>query len=160
MLNAQVGRELAASQQYLAAAIYFADKGLDKWADVFYRQSEEERFHALKIVKFLVEVGAETTVPEAPAASPTMFESPLDVTSKALAWEREVTQNFRDMAKAAMEEPDPVCRPILDWFLTEQVEEESTMDKLTQILESGLNPFMAEQVLDEATAEVGGGDEA
>jgi ferritin len=156
LLNEQIGHELGASHQYLAAAVFFADKGLDKWADVFYRQSDEERTHALKIIHFLNEVGVEVELAAIEAADPKSFTSELDVVQKSLAWERTVTQQFRAMAKLAQDEPDPVGGQFLIWFLNEQIEEENTMDKLAKILESGLNPFMAETLLADATAEVGG----
>lgn len=78
MLNEQVGHELAAHHVYLGMAAYFGQKNLDKWADIFHKQSIEERGHALKIVQFLVDVDAQTEVPAVPAATVT-YKSALDV---------------------------------------------------------------------------------
>ncbi len=147
LLHEQVGHELGASHQYLATAVFFADRGLDGWADAFYRQSDEERDHAMKIIKFLVEVGVNFTMPAIVEADPADISSPLEACQKALGWEQTVTQQFRTMAKIATEEGDHVSTQFLQWFLNEQIEEENTMDRYIKILESGLNPFQAEPLL-------------
>jgi len=153
LLQEQIGHEFGASQQYLATAAYFGEQGLDGWADEFYRQSEEEREHGMKIIKFLVDVGAEFTIPAIAAARPSGIESPLDACQKALKGERAVTDQFSTMAREAIAEGDHVSGQFLDWFLNEQVEEESTMDRYVKLLETGINPFQAEPLLGDPHAD-------
>lgn len=152
LLHEQVGHELGASQAYLATAVYFAQKSLDGWADVFYKQSEEERAHAMKIIHFLVEVNAPFALPAIAEANPTKHSSEIAAVESALEQEKTVTRQFQHMAKVAHEEGDHIGGEFLQWFLVEQIEEEATMDKLREMLASGLNPFLAEPLLVAATA--------
>ncbi len=147
LLHEQVGHELYASHQYLAIAAYFGEQSLDGWADFYYRQSDEERGHALKIARFLVEVGAKFTLPALPECVPDEIQSPLDAARKSLNQERGVTQQFKSMNQVAHEDNDAVSIQFLAWFLNEQVEEENSMDRIVKILESGLNPFLAESLV-------------
>lgn len=147
LLEAQVGHELEASHRYLGMAVYFAHQNLDGWAEWFYRQSEEERGHALRIIRFLVDVGAEFNLP-AIAEVKTQFESPLEAVQKALAWEQQVTKQFHQMAQTALAQNDFTSFQFIQWFLEEQVEEEASMEKLVSIIQSGINLFQAESLLE------------
>jgi ferritin len=146
-LGEQIGHELGAHQQYLAIGTYFAQQSLDKWAGLFYRQAAEEKEHALKIVKFLVETGEALEFPAIAAAS-TRFKSPASAVAQALKWERTVTEQFQAMAKVALAEGDFVGFQFLQWFLEEQVEEVSSMEKYLALVESGINLFQAEELLE------------
>lgn len=146
-LKEQIGHELGAHQQYLAIGTYFAQQNLDKWAALFYKQAAEEKEHALKIVRFLTDVGEVATFPAIPAAS-TGFKSAADAISQALKWERTVTEQFQTMAKIALAESDFVGFQFLQWFLEEQVEEVSSMEKYLALVESGINLFQAEALLE------------
>lgn len=145
-LHAQVGNELAASHQYLAVAVYFANLSLDGWADFFYAQSDEEREHGMKIVKFLVEVDAEFTLPALAEAKP-KFKSPLAVLEGCLKQEQAVTQSFKDMAAGALKDGDYVGFQFLQWFIEEQVEEESLFRGLIDLVKSDINLFQAQALL-------------
>ena len=70
-LNDQIGRELAASQQYVAIAVYYDAETLPQLAQHFYRQAVEERNHAMMIVQYLLDAGEDVVVPgvEAPQTS-------------------------------------------------------------------------------------------
>lgn len=140
LLHEQIGHELGASQAYLAAAVYFARQGLDGWADAFYKQSDEERGHALKIVRFLVDVGADFDFPALPVSKPD-FKSALDVVEKSLAWEQGVTKQFHAMADAALANKDYTSFQFVQWFIEEQVEEEALMGKYADMIRSGENLF-------------------
>ncbi|ADD27682.1 ferritin [Meiothermus ruber] len=146
-LQEQVGHELGAHQQYLAIGTYFAQQNLDKWAALFYQQAAEEKEHAMKIVRFLTDVGEVVHFPAIPAAS-TGFKSAADAVAQALKWERTVTEQFQTMAKIALAEGDYVGFQFLQWFLEEQVEEVSSMEKYLALVESGINLFQAEALLE------------
>ena len=92
-LNEQIGRELAASQQYLAVAIYYDGETLPQLAGHFYRQAVEERNHALMMVRYLLDSQLPVTVPAVPA--PTMeFADPVAPVALALEQERAVTDQI------------------------------------------------------------------
>jgi ferritin len=146
-LKEQIGHELGAHQQYLAIGTYFAQQNLDRWAALFYHQAAEEKEHTLKIVRFLTDVGEVAHFPAIPAAS-TDFKSASDAVSQALQWERTVTEQFQTMARTALAEGDFVGFQFLQWFLEEQVEEVSSMEKYLALVESGINLFQAEALLE------------
>ena len=148
MLNEQVGHELAAHNYYLGMAAYFGLENHDKWAEIFHAQSLEEREHALKIVKFLVDVGAQEEIPSLPPAK-VRYGSALDVVKAALENEQKVTAQFQAMAKAALEENDFTSFQFLQWFIEEQVEEESTMERYVDLLSSEREVFKAEMIVSE-----------
>ena len=149
MLHEQVGYELLASHQYLAASLMCADLGLNKFAGFFMRQADEERGHAMKIVGFLSETRGAFIVPAVPAADPNEIKGVADAFERAYASEQKVTSQFKAMAAAADEEKDAVARQFLDWFLVEQIEEENLMDTCRKMLASGVNLFVAETLLPE-----------
>jgi ferritin len=146
MLNEQIGHELQASQQYLAISIHFHLKQLDGWGAFFRRQSDEERFHAMKIVDFLVSVDSRPIVPPTEAAT-SDFKNDLDPVKASLDWEREVTKQIHDMADQAFKDKDHTSLQFLQWFISEQIEEENLMEKLVALVKSGINMFQAEPLL-------------
>lgn len=133
LMNAQVGNELGASNQYLQIASYFDGESLSKLAKFFYDQSEEEREHAIKFVHFLMEVGAELSVPSIPAAK-TGVDSAEKAFEMSLGWEQEVTGQVNAMMDLAIQEKDYASQAFLQWFVTEQVEEVSTMEGMLDVV--------------------------
>jgi ferritin len=148
LLEAQVGNELHASNMYLAIAVWFGQQSLDKWADFFYHQSEEEREHAMKIVRFLVDVGFPFNIP-AVGASKATYKDAKAAVNAAMKNEQIVTGQFKAMAEACMKEKDFTTFQFIQWFIEEQVEEEATMQKLLDILDSTSNAREAELHLPE-----------
>src|SRR4051812_35574577 len=116
VLNEQIGREFAASQQYVAIAVSYDDETLPQLAGHFYRQAVEERNHAMMIVQYLLDAGERVTVPgvEAPQTS---FADPVAPVRLALEQERRVTDDIVSLAKLAREEGDLVGEQFLHWFL-------------------------------------------
>lgn len=132
--NEQIGRELLASHQYIAIASYFDGRALKKLAEMFFKQSEEEREHAMKFVEYLNDVGGKVEVPaiDAPKSD---FQSAEEAVKLALHWELEVTRHINDLMTMAIEQKDYAAKEFLGWFVTEQVEEVSTMQDLLQIVQ-------------------------
>lgn len=147
MLTAQISSELSAHMNYYGIAIWFRRRSLDRWARLFMAQSVEEAQHAAKIMAFLDDNDVEFDLPAIGPAS-TQFANAAACVAAAAASEAKVTGEFRAMAKAAIEEHDAVAHQFLQWFLDEQVEEESKMAKLTDLVASGINLFQAEALLD------------
>lgn len=133
-MNAQIQSEFAASAQYVAIAVYFDEEGLPELANFFYRQSMEEREHAMKFVHFLLDAGAKPIIPGLPDMR-NEFGSAADAVGFALAQEMRVTQQISDLVTIAEQENDHTSRNFLQWFVTEQVEEVSTMTQLLQTIE-------------------------
>jgi bacterioferritin B len=146
-LNQQIAREFAASQQYVAIAVYFDLETLQQLAAHFYRQAVEERNHAMIIVQYLLDAGESPVVPavEAPQAD---FADASAAVRLALEQEREVTNQIAGLAQLAREENDLVGEQFLHWFLQEQREEVASMSSLLAVIErAGDNLLLAEEYL-------------
>ena len=133
-LNAQIGRELGASQQYVAHAVYYDDLTFPRTAAFFYAQAVEERTHALMMVKFLLDADVRPLIPGV-AAPVTDFEDWVGPLGAALEQERRVTDQIAGLASIARRENDYVSEQFMQWFLKEQVEEVSTMSDLLAVAE-------------------------
>ncbi len=145
-LSRQIGSELYAHQNYMAISLYFKRQSLDGWAKLFFNQSVEEAQHAMKIMNFLTDCNVEFDLPDIKGCS-TRFGSALEAVQAAAASERRVSQQFGVMAKTAMEQGDFFAFQFLQWFIEEQVEEEAKMQKLIDLVESGVNLFQAQSLL-------------
>jgi ferritin len=133
--NEEIGLELFASNQYLNMAAYLEGLPLKKLAAMFAKQADEERGHALKFVKYLNAVGGNVVIPGIDAPKPT-FKSVEEVIQKALDWETEVTNRVNAMMTMAIEQKDYAAQDFLRWFVTEQIEEMSTMDTLLKVVKA------------------------
>lgn len=143
-LNEQIAYELAASNQYVAIAVYFDSETLQQLAAHFYRQAVEERNHAMMMVQYLLDAGSDAQVP-AVAGPDTKFDDIVAPVQLALDQERRVTDQIQKLSGLAREENDFVSEQFLSWFLKEQVEEVATMSALLQVVErSKDNPMLAE----------------
>lgn len=133
-INAQIGREFGASHQYVNIAAYFDSLALKKLAKRFYKQGEEEREHAMKFVKYLVDAGGDVKIPaiEAPKSS---FSSVEEAVKLSLDWELEVTRLINNLMDIAVKEKDYIAQQFLDWYTNEQLEEVSTMDSLLRLVQ-------------------------
>lgn len=153
LLNDQVRSELGAAQQYLAIAVYFDTSDLPQLAKLFYRQSVEERNHALMLVQYLMDRDVPT---EIPAVDPVRnaFETPRDALGLALDLERSVTEQISRLAGTARDEGDYLGEQFIQWFLKEQVEEVALMTTLVRIADrAGADLFHLEDyVAREVTA--------
>jgi ferritin len=133
LINEQIAHELIASNQYLQLATYFDGLALRKLSGFFYKQSEEEREHALKFVHYLTEVGGDVRILEIPAANYDI-KSAEHAFEMSLDWEKEVTRRIHAMMDLAVEEKDYASQAFLQWFVSEQVEEEDSMGTMLQIV--------------------------
>jgi len=133
-MNAQIGSELGASNQYLRIAAYFDSENLPELATFFFRQSDEERMHALKFVHYVLEAGGEIEIPAIPA-TPGQISSAKAAVQMALDWELEVTNQINDIMALAVEQHDFIAQQFLHWFVSEQLEEVSTMSELVSVID-------------------------
>ena len=133
-LNEQIGHEFAASQQYIAIAVYYEDESLKELASHFYRQAVEERNHAMMLVQYLLDADQQIAIPglEAPQ---TEFADIVEPVRLALEQERRVTEQISALTQLARTEGDLVGEQFLHWFLQEQREEVSSMGALLTVVE-------------------------
>ena len=132
-INEQIGREFAASLEYVSIASGFASEGLTELAKHFYRQAEEERDHAMRFVKYVVDAGGKVAIPAIPAPK-SAFASGEEAVSNSLEWEVTVTKHINGLVDLAMQENDHITQNFLRWFVTEQLEEVSSMETLLSIV--------------------------
>jgi len=131
--NGQIGHEMGASLQYIAIAAYFDSEALPELAQFFYRQAEEEREHAMKFVKFVVDVGGAVEIPALPAPR-SAFGSAEEAVELSLESEQRVTRQIYELVEVARGESNHIAGRFLDWFLEEQLEEVATMGSLLQVV--------------------------
>jgi ferritin len=156
LLNAQIGHEFAASQQYVAIAVWYDQQALPQLAAHFYAQAVEERNHAMMIVQYLMDREADVVIPGVPQVR-NDFGSVAEPLELALAQERQVTQQFETLIALAREERDYLGEQFMHWFLKEQVEEVASMSTLLQVATRvGENVMLLEDYL---ARESGGGGE-
>ncbi len=132
-INGQIGREFGASLQYVNIATWFDGEALKKMADLFYKQAEEEKEHAMKFVKYLVDTGGVVSIP-AVAAPKSTFASAEEAVKLSLDWELEVTRQINELYAIAAAEKDYAAQNFLDWFVEEQIEEVNSMENLLKVV--------------------------
>ncbi len=131
-MNQQVGRELGASNQYLMIAGHFHAESLPQLAGFFFRQSDEERVHALKFVHYVLEAGGALGVPA--VSAPRAVGSAEEAARLSLDWEMEVTRQINELMAMAVRENDYIGQDFLRWFVTEQLEEVASMSELLSVI--------------------------
>ena len=132
-INDQIKHEFFSSYLYLSMSAYFETLSLPGFASWMRVQSQEEHEHAMKFFDFLNDRGGsvELQALDQPAGE---FQSPLDVFEQALDHERKVTALIHRLYELALKESDYATQTLLQWFITEQVEEEKTSTSLAERL--------------------------
>ena len=130
-LNDQVTLEASASNSYLAMASWCEVTGYQGAANYFYVQSDEERTHMLKIVHYLNSLGTITTIP-AIRATISSYKSLEVLINTALKNEQSVTKAIHNMVEIAQKEKDHSTYVFLEWFVNEQVQEETKFETILQ----------------------------
>ena len=128
-LNEQMNFEFYSSHVYLAMAAYCSAESLDGFANFFIVQADEERFHAMKIYRFINALGKRAVIAGMPEIS-NAYDSVLDCFVKGLLHEKEVTRRFYNLTDIAISEREHATINFLKWFIDEQVEEESSFDSI------------------------------
>ena len=132
-LNTQVNAELYSAYLYLSMASYFEALNLKGFANWMTVQAQEEVSHAMKFYHYLNERGARVTM-MAIDAPPTEWNSPLNVFERTYEHEQKVTSMINDLVDQAAALKDHATSQMLQWFVAEQVEEESSADEIVQKL--------------------------
>ncbi len=144
ILNEQILKEDYSSQLYLAMASWSENQGFEGVSNWLYAQSEEERLHMLKLVRYINEREGSAVIPgiEKPPAEfgniPEMFD-------KILAHEKYISGSINDIVAVCIAEKDFTTQNWVQWFVTEQIEEESSVkaiiDKLNLLGNKNLYMF-------------------
>ncbi|HXE44410.1 MAG TPA: ferritin [Conexibacter sp.] len=146
-LNEQIAYEFAASQQYIANAVYYDGETLPRLAAFFYAQALEERNHAMMMVQYLLDADAEATVPGV-AAPESSFADVVAPVALALEQEKRVSDQIAALVGIARDEGDFQSEQFMGWFLKEQVEEVASMSALLKVVErSAESPMTIEDYL-------------
>lgn len=132
-LNKQIVNELSASHHYLAMAYAFEGMGLKVFAQRFFKQAEEERGHALKIGRYVLEVGGRVVL-DAVSRPRGDYASARQIIEAAVESEKTVTRQINSLVAHAEKEKDFATRSFLQWFVDEQVEEVASMSDLLQMI--------------------------
>ncbi len=132
-INDQINAELYSAYLYLAMAAYFEEVDLAGCAKWMKAQTQEEMFHAMKMYDFVCERGGRVEL-FAIDAPPKEWDSPLSVFEHAYAHEQKVTGLINDLMELAMAEKDHATQIFLQWFISEQVEEEASANEVVQKL--------------------------
>lgn len=147
LMQEQVRNEFNASQQYIGIAVWFDGQDLPQLATHFYRQSLEERNHAMMFVQYMLDRDAKVIIPGVDVAT-TEFTQVTEPIAVALEQERQVTSQIEALFKAAREEGDAIGEQFMLWFLKEQVEEVASMSTLLTVAQrAGDNWFHLEDYL-------------
>ena len=131
-MSLQVGREIAASNQYIVIAAYFEREMLDKLAGFFYRQAAEEHEHAMKFVHYVTGAGGEVGLPAVEALDRTSPRPKRRPNCRSNGRTRSPPSGAMDQA---VKENDYLAQDFLRWFINEQLEEVTTMEALLKVIQ-------------------------
>jgi len=159
-LNGQLNAEMYSGYMYLSMNAYFKSINLDGFANWMHYQAQEELTHAMKFYDFIISRGGRVKLAEIDAP-PNTWDSPLAVFEATLEHEQKVTGLINDLVEMALAEHDHASNIFLQWFVSEQVEEEENvggvLEQLKLMGEAKGGLFMMDRELAKRSA--GGGAE-
>ncbi len=153
-INEQIKNELYSGYMYLSMSAYLESENLPGMAHWMRLQDGEERAHAMKFFDYVVDRGGVVTLQaiDRPLAT---FEGPLDVFEKTLEHERKVTGLIKQLYEVAVKEKDYASQVMLQWFITEQIEEEKNATQIIAMLQMLKDKRQGELMLDHELGERG-----
>jgi ferritin len=149
-LNEQINKEMYSAYLYLSMSAYSSYKGLKGFANWFMVQYQEERTHAIKIYDYINSQDGKVKLMSV-KEPPTDFVSPLNMFEKTLEHEKFITKSINEPVDLAIKESDHATRIFLQWFVTEQIQEEASdkeiISKIKLAGEKGSGLFMIDKEL-------------
>jgi len=133
-LNEQLNAEFYSSYFYLSMSAYFESKDLQGFAQWFRLQADEEYAHAMKIFDYVYQIGGEVKLMKIDGPK-TNWDSFLEVFQDTFEHEQKVTKSINDLLELAYAEKDHATVNFLQWFVSEQVEEEATAQQNVKKME-------------------------
>jgi ferritin len=159
-INKQMNLELYSAYIYLSMTAYFDSINLDGFAHWMRLQAQEELEHSMRLYDYLLEREGNVQL-AAVKAPPATWKSPVAACEQALKHERVNTKQINDLVELAFDTNDHATRVFLQWFVTEQVEEEATASKLVERVKLVKNDkgalFILDQELSRRQTAGGGG---
>ena len=156
--NKQLNAELFSSYLYLSMAAYFESQGLGGMASWMKLQAQEEHSHAMKFFDYISERGGKVVLMKIEAPK-TEWNSALEVFEETCQHESKVTGLINDLCDLSAGEKDRAASIFLQWFVTEQVEEEATAqairDRLNLVKDNPVAVFMIDRELGQRTPPTG-----
>ena len=134
LINEQINKELYSAYLYLDFSIYYEEQGLDGFANWYMIQAQEERDHALMMLKYLQQNGVRATL-DAVAKPDKVLGSLMDPLKFGFEHEQYVTGLINNIYAAAYDVRDFRTMQFLDWFVKEQLEEEKSADDMIKKME-------------------------
>src|ERR1700712_118682 len=145
--NAQMTKELVAGPPYTAIAAYYSDETWPQLASFFYKQADEEREHALKMINYLLDTDSAVNMTGVDQPK-RKFGDHVEPIKLALEQERTVTVSISELVGIARETNDYRSEQFLQWFLAEQTEEEYSLSDLLTVAERTASlPLLLEEWL-------------
>ncbi|MCC7371640.1 MAG: ferritin [Chloroflexi bacterium] len=132
-LNEQLKQELYSSYLYLQMSAYCESQNLPGFAHWMRLQSEEERGHAMKFYDHILDRGGQVVLASLPQP-PSDYQGPIAIFELALGHEQEITSLIEQLYRQAEAEQDHSTQVFLQWFISEQVEEEKTASTVLETL--------------------------
>ena len=149
-LNEQINKEMYSAYLYMSMSAHCTNIGLDGFANWFMVQYQEEMEHAMKIYNYVNDQGGGVIL-KAIEQPPYDFRGPMDMFQKTLKHEQFVTKSINDLVDLAISEKDHATQIFLQWFVTEQIEEEGNDNEIIAKLklagEKGNGLFMIDKEL-------------
>lgn len=156
-LNAQIQKEGQSSHFYLSMASWLEAQGLSGTSSFMYKQSEEERFHMLKLIKFVNERGGRAIIPafDQPESN---FQALVNIFELLLSHEIQVTESINDLVEVCLINKDYTTHNFIQWYLAEQLEEEAQartiLDKVRLIGDDKAGLYLFDRDLENAAFQV------
>ena len=156
-LNGQVEKEASSSQFYLSMASWAENQGLNGTAKFLYTHSDEERFHMLKLVKFINERGGTAIIPSLKTPQKS-FKNIENVFQLLLEHELAVTESINQLVDVCLQEKDYTTHNFIQWYVSEQLEEEALartiMDKIKLIGNDKGGLYLFDRDLENASIQI------
>ncbi len=133
-LNEQINKEMYSAYLYMAMSADTTYRGLDGFANWFMVQYHEEMEHATRIYNYINEQGGKVEL-QGIDQPPTKFKDPVDMFKKTLEHEQFITKSIHELVDLAKKENDYATEIFLQWFVTEQIEEEANDNEIIGKLE-------------------------
>ncbi len=130
-INEQISKEMFSANLYLSMSAYFQSVNLAGFANWMRIQVQEETFHSMRFFDYLLARGGSPKI-SALAAPESKWDSPLAAFQAAYKHEQSITESINKLTDLAIKESDHATNILLQWFITEQVEEEETVNEIVE----------------------------
>jgi ferritin len=143
-LNVQIGEELNSAYIYLSASIWLKEHSLNKLSSWYFAQYNEELSHAYKFMNYIIDVGGTARIPAIPEPK-SDWASVKEIVDTGYAHEQYITGKIHELVTLSEELKDFNPRELLQWFVTEQIEEEASASELVERQAAFKNDMLFDQ---------------